>query len=71
MTREEYMLKPFKDNAGLIAERFEGRHRKTAARASATIALKDESGAPVREATVRAHPEDARFQIRREHIHAG
>ena len=52
MTREEYMLKPFKDNAGLIAERSKA-GIENGRKGFATIALKDESGAPVREATVR------------------
>ena len=52
MTREEYMLKPFKDNADLIAERSKA-GIENGRKGFATIALKDESGAPVREATVR------------------
>lgn len=52
MTREEYMLKPFKDNAGLIAERSKA-GIENGRKGFATIALKDENGAPVREATVR------------------
>ena len=52
MTREEYMLKPFKDNADLIAERSSA-GIENGRKGFCTIALKDESGAPVREATVR------------------
>ena len=52
MTREEYMLKPFKDNADLIAERSKA-GIENGRKGFCTIALKDENGAPVREATVK------------------
>lgn len=52
MTREEYLLKPFKDNADLIADRTRT-GIETGRKGYAEIAVKTADGQPVREATVR------------------